>query len=86
MPIVLVQPDWKLRGATIGCGIGLCVGPLSKRSLDEALGFAVGFRRVGPGADMLEAEVLASFAEGKAKIARRNYVPPPMLGSSSKSQ
>src|SRR5438105_15692847 len=62
MPVVLVQPDRKFVGATVGCGIGLGVSPFPERGLDEALGLAVGFRRVGLGADVLEAEVAASVA------------------------
>src|SRR5436190_14580852 len=44
MPVVLVQPDRKFVGATVGCGIGLGVSPFPERGLDEALGLAVGFR------------------------------------------
>src|SRR5438874_705104 len=69
MPVVLVQPDRKFVGATVGCGIGLGVSPFPERGLDEALGLAVGFRRVGLGADVLEAEVAASVAEGEGLIA-----------------
>src|SRR5438067_5941392 len=69
MPFVLVQPDRKFVGATVGCGIGLGVSPFPERGLDEALGLAVGFRRVGLGADVLEAEVAASVAEGEGLIA-----------------
>ena len=41
------------------------VGPLSKCGLDEALGLTVGLRCVGFGADVLDAEPLASVAEGE---------------------
>ncbi len=40
------------------------VGPFPAEGLDEPLGFAVGSRGVGPGADVLEAQGLARF--GKA--------------------
>jgi hypothetical protein len=49
MPVVLVQPDWKLVGAPVGCEIGFGLGPFPQRGLNEALGLAVGFGRVGPG-------------------------------------
>ena len=51
------------------CGIGLGVGPFAQRGLDEALGLAVGLGRVGPGADVLEAEIAAGLAEGLGAIA-----------------
>src|SRR5262249_9333765 len=69
MPVVLVQPDREFFGAIVGGGIGLGVGPFPERRLDEALGLAVGFGRVGPGADVLEAEVPASVTEGEGFIA-----------------
>src|SRR4051812_17842878 len=69
MPVVLVQPDRKLMGATVGGGIGLGVSPFSERGLDEALCLAVGFGRVGPGADVLDAQVPARLAEGEGFVA-----------------
>lgn len=70
MPIVSVQPDGKLLGPAIGCWIGLSVGPLSERGLDEALGLAVGFGSVGPGADVLDPEFSAGVAEVDGSVAR----------------
>src|SRR4029077_17162914 len=46
-----VDSSAPLGGGLVGAG----VGPLAQAGLDEALGLAVGARRVGPGADMLEA-------------------------------
>src|SRR5882757_1871613 len=69
MPIVLVQPDRKLLGTAIGCWIGLSVGPLSECGLDEALGLAVGFGRVGLGTDVFDAEIPTRIAEGEGFIA-----------------
>src|ERR1700710_2308751 len=68
MPIVSVQPDRKLLGTAIGCWIGLSVGPLPERGLDEALGLAVSFWRIGLGADVLDAEVPASVTEGEGFV------------------
>ena len=45
------------------------VSPFPKRGLDEALGLAVGFWRVGLGADVLDAQVPASVAEGEGLVA-----------------
>jgi hypothetical protein len=39
------------------------VGPFPAKGLNESLGFAVGAGRVGPGADVLEAQCLASLGE-----------------------
>ena len=43
----------------------LCVGPFAQGGLDEAFGFAVGFGRVGLGADVLDPK--SRQARGKAK-------------------
>src|SRR5207237_4184327 len=58
--VVLVDPLGRFLGASVWCGVGLCIGPLSERGLDEAFGLAVGFGRIGLRADMLDAEVPAS--------------------------
>ena len=50
--------------------MGAGIGPFSKSGLDEALGLAVGSGSVGPGADVLEAELLAGVAEGVGFVAR----------------
>src|ERR1700710_2860843 len=68
MPIVSVQPDGQLLGTAIGCWIGLSVGPLPERGLDEAFGLAVGFWRVGLSADVLDAQVPASVPEGEGFV------------------
>jgi hypothetical protein len=47
----------------------LGVGPLAQAGLDESLGFAVGPRRVGLGADVPQSETSASFLEGKGLVA-----------------
>src|SRR4051812_16756325 len=69
MPIVSVQPDGKFLGTAIGCWIGLSVGPLPERGLDEAFGLAVSFGRIGLGADVLDAQVPASIAKAECFIA-----------------
>src|SRR3981189_2203272 len=68
MPIVSVQPNRKFLGTAIGCWIGLSVGPLPERGLDEALGLAVGFWRIGLGADVLDAQVPASITKGEGFV------------------
>src|SRR5436190_19612569 len=50
--------------------IGLCVSPFAQAGLDEALGLAVGFRSVGPGANMFEAQPLAGSTEREGLVAR----------------
>src|SRR5690349_8557346 len=49
--------------------VGSCVGPFPERGLDEAFGLAVGFRRVGPGADVLELQALTGAREGEGFVA-----------------
>ena len=39
-----------------GRGVGEAVGPFAQKSLDEALGFAVGLGCVGPGEDVADVE------------------------------
>ena len=56
MPVVAVQPEGQFGGAFVGGVVRAGVGPFAQAGLDEALGFAVGFRRVGPGAQMLDPE------------------------------
>src|SRR3979411_1486698 len=68
VPIVSVQPDRKLLGPAIGCWIGLSVGPLPERGLDEALGLAIGFWSIGLGADVLDAQVPAGVTEGEGFV------------------
>src|SRR3954449_2840574 len=46
----------------------MSVGPLPERRLDEALGLAVSFWRIGPGADVLDAQVPASVTEGEGFV------------------
>ena len=69
MPIVSVQPDRQFGGTVIGCRIGDGVGPFAQRRLDEALGLAVGLRRIGPCRDVLEAEIAAGLGEGLRSVA-----------------
>lgn len=47
--------------------MGIC--PFAQAGLDEAFGLAIGLGRIGPGADVLDAEALAGFAEGKRFVA-----------------
>ena len=68
MPIVSVQPDRQLRGAPVGCWISDGIGPFPEGGLDEALGLAVGFGRVGLGAEVFDAELPAGVAEGEGFI------------------
>src|SRR5258708_5920623 len=56
MPIVSVQPLGQMSGSFVRCQVGPSVGPLAQRGLDEALGLAIGFRRVGLGAQVLDFE------------------------------
>src|ERR1022692_2163282 len=69
MPVVPVDPDWELPGAVVRGRIGLRVGPFSEGGLNEALVLAVGFRRVRFGADVFEAKLPASVAEGEGPVA-----------------
>ena len=54
----------KFVGAPVGRGVGLSVSPFPERGLDEALGLAVCFGRIGLGADVLDSQIAASIAKG----------------------
>src|SRR5262249_21167328 len=49
--------------------LGLRVGPFAQAGLNEAFGLAIGFGCVGFGADVAQAELLASTSEGEGFIA-----------------
>src|SRR5690606_22004364 len=70
MPVVSVQPDGQLLSPSGGAWIGLGVGPVAERGLDEALGFAIGLGRIWPGADVLEPQFSTGTTEGFGAIAR----------------
>ena len=70
MPVVAVQEDGECIGALARVLIGAGVGPFSQGGLDEALGLAVSFGRIGLGADVLEAEAAAGVTEGEGPVAR----------------
>src|SRR3954467_15497089 len=69
VPVVSVQPDRQRSGAVVRGWVGLSVGPFAQGGLDEALGFAVRFGRIGLGPDVLETEIAAGAAEGLGAIA-----------------
>src|SRR5258707_5701909 len=56
MAIVSVQPLGQMSGSIVRCQVGPSVGPFAQRGLDEALGLAIGFWRVGFGAQVLDFE------------------------------
>jgi len=61
--VIAVQPSWQLGPTLLGGVERGCVCPFAQGGLDEALGLAVGLRRVWPGADVFDAEALAGLAE-----------------------
>ena len=63
MPIVLVQPTGEVLAALAGVVVGTCVGPFAQCGLDEAFGFSVGSRGIGPSSDMSQFESSAQFCE-----------------------
>src|SRR5678816_3003102 len=46
------------------------IGPLAQACLDEALGFAIGLRGIGPRVGVLDAERLASLVEESGAVGR----------------
>src|ERR1700744_5606153 len=69
VPVVLVGPGGQRGRPVFGVLEGGGVGPFIEHGLDEALGFAVGAWRVGPGAAICEGELVACTGEGAAFVA-----------------
>ena len=63
VPVVMVVPAIERLGSLSGVLIGVAVGPLAQRRLDEALSLAVGLRLVGPREAMTHTERFASGGE-----------------------
>lgn len=59
MRIVLVQSAGQVLGSLLGPLIGACISPFSQGGLDQAVGFAIGTRAVGPGAVMPQCQSAA---------------------------
>src|SRR6476619_5570528 len=55
VPVIAMQPFWQIRSSFPRMAIGTSVGPFAQSGLDEALGFAIGSRRVELGEDMTHA-------------------------------
>jgi hypothetical protein len=68
--IVAVQPGVDGPAALARAGIGSGVGPFAQGSLDEALGLAVGARRVGLGAQVAQAGISAGTTEIMLAVGR----------------
>ena len=49
-------------------GVGAAVGPAAQQGLDEALGLAVGARRVGPGTQVAQPKLLAMHSPGARAV------------------
>ncbi len=69
VPVVWMQPRREMVGARVRGFIGAGVGPFARRRLDEALGFAVGARGVGLGADRRDPQALAQAAKTPGLVA-----------------
>src|SRR5215470_6931313 len=70
MPVVVVQPT-DHSGAAHGRGrVGATIGPLPQERLDEALGLAIGARRVRPGTRVPEPRALAGGRKDVGAVAR----------------
>ena len=68
MEVVKVEPAGQRRGAVLGAGEGPGIGAFAHDSLNEALGLAVGARRVGLGAQVAQAGGDTGVAEGMAAV------------------
>ena len=69
MPVVAVQPVRQGRDALMRADVSARIAPLAQGGLDEALGLAVGARRVRPGAAMTQARRATGRGELPAAVA-----------------
>lgn len=63
MEVGVVQPRVELENPFFRVLVRVCVGPLTECGLDEAFGFSVGARGVGPGEAMLDVLAMKQLAE-----------------------
>ena len=70
MLVVPGEPSAEVSVAAIGAAMGDGVGPFAQQGLDEAFGLAIGARRIGPCADVAQAEPAAGFGEEAGDVAR----------------
>ena len=68
MDVVKVEPAGQRRGSILGAGEGPGIGAFAHDGLNEALGLAVGARRVGLGAQVAQAGGDTGVAEGMAAV------------------
>jgi hypothetical protein len=54
VPVVLMQPVIQMSSPLFGAVIATGISPFAQGCLDEALGLAVGARRIGAGARVLK--------------------------------
>ena len=69
MPVVVVKERLEAGGALVGVGVGVSVGPLAQRGLDEAFGLAIGLGSVRACEALLEAESGDGGAHGVGTVA-----------------
>src|SRR5690606_18344586 len=69
MPVVLVQPLGKRLLSLVRAVVGASIGPLPQRCLDQPFGFSVGAWRVGPCAQVTQAQASQESAEPPAPVA-----------------
>lgn len=69
VPIVHMVPDRQMGSALIRCFVGAGIGSFPDCGLDESFGLAIGFGRIGLGADVFEAQLAAGIAEGAGLVA-----------------
>ena len=67
---VVDEPNWQLGGSLIRGLMRFRLGPFAQLCLNEAFGFAVGFRRIGPGTDVFDLKSASGAREGKGFISR----------------
>ena len=64
VPVVTVEPGLEMLLAVRRVLVDGGVGPLAQAGLDEALGFAVGARGVGPGEDVFDTQLVEEGRDG----------------------
>ncbi len=78
----MVQPLGQHGIALVRGGVFAGVGPFAQAGLDEALGFAIGPRRVGLGSDVLDPKGFEKLGKGGGAIAGTVVGQDPLEGDS----
>ena len=86
VPVVVMEPEGQVSGALGGVEVGASVGSFAEQALYDALGLAVGSRRVRSGTDGLEVEPPTEPGEGPGGVAGAVIGHDPLEGDAERGE